>query len=572
MDREELKKIALDAAAERAVGSSAIPLKYFKALVDRLGVLVDEHKESLKTIFRYETLVERYEKEAERIGSIVPEKGEKGDMPTDEELLKLIRPLIPNPIKGDKGDSPTEKELLSLIKPLIPTVKDGKAPTKAELLAIIKPLIPAPIEAVVDNEAIAEVTIQKILKEKRLKKEDIQGLDAEISSYRHQMAMKQAGQHGGGDTVAAGTNITITPGPDGTKVINASGGSSSPLTTKGDIYGYSTTNARIPVGTDGQVLTADSTQALGVKWAAAGTGSGDVTGPGSSTDNAISRFDGTTGKIIQNSAATLDDSGNITAGTYNGNTIGAGSTSGTNTGDQTSVSGNAGTATALQNPRTIGIITGDATSAGSSFDGTANNTNALTLATVNSNVGSFTYASLTVNAKGLVTAASNGTTPYVPGGTDVAVADGGTGSSTAAGARTNLGLVIGTDVQAYSANLPIMSVGFTASNGGAVVNTGQVYGYFTVPYAGTITAYNGVCDTGTFTVKTWKIATGTAAPTVANSISTSGVGVSTGTAIHSTTLSDFTTTTVSANDIIAFQLTAVSGATNISFGLQINKT
>ena len=45
-------------------------------------------------------------------------------------------------------------------------------------------------------------------------------------------------------------------------------GGSSPLTTKGDIYGYSTTNARIPVGTDGYVLTAASGAALGVSWQA----------------------------------------------------------------------------------------------------------------------------------------------------------------------------------------------------------------------------------------------------------------------------------------------------------------
>jgi len=45
-------------------------------------------------------------------------------------------------------------------------------------------------------------------------------------------------------------------------------GGGSPLTTKGDVYGFSTVDARIPIGANDTVLTADSTQALGLKWAA----------------------------------------------------------------------------------------------------------------------------------------------------------------------------------------------------------------------------------------------------------------------------------------------------------------
>lgn len=51
----------------------------------------------------------------------------------------------------------------------------------------------------------------------------------------------------------------------------SAGGTSSPLTTKGDIWGFSTTDARIPVGANNQNILADSTQALGVKWAASST-------------------------------------------------------------------------------------------------------------------------------------------------------------------------------------------------------------------------------------------------------------------------------------------------------------
>lgn len=55
-------------------------------------------------------------------------------------------------------------------------------------------------------------------------------------------------------------------------------------------------------------------------------------------------------------------------------------------------------------------------------------------------------------------------TYHAVGGTDVPVTDGGTGASTAADARTNLGLVLGTDVQAYSAVLAATTASFTTAD------------------------------------------------------------------------------------------------------------
>lgn len=80
-----------------------------------------------------------------------------------------------------------------------------------------------------------------------------------------------------------------------------------------------------------------------------GVGTGDVVGPASSTDNALARFDGTSGKVVQNSVVILSDTGAFTGvTTVNSHTVpgGApgtfalvsqitGTNSGTNTGDQT---------------------------------------------------------------------------------------------------------------------------------------------------------------------------------------------------------------------------------------------
>jgi hypothetical protein len=80
----------------------------------------------------------------------------------------------------------------------------------------------------------------------------------------------------------------------------------------------------------GKVL-AVNTGATDVEWVTGGGGgSGDVVGPASATDNAVVRFDGTTGKLVQNSAVTVaDTTGNITGGTYNKVTITAPATGST---------------------------------------------------------------------------------------------------------------------------------------------------------------------------------------------------------------------------------------------------
>jgi hypothetical protein len=60
--------------------------------------------------------------------------------------------------------------------------------------------------------------------------------------------------------------------------------------------------------TDGQFLKRDGTNIIGATPAAGG----DASGPSSATDNAIARFDGTTGKLLQNSVVVVSDAGVIT--------------------------------------------------------------------------------------------------------------------------------------------------------------------------------------------------------------------------------------------------------------------
>lgn len=64
---------------------------------------------------------------------------------------------------------------------------------------------------------------------------------------------------------------------------------------------------------EGAIVVSDGTNYFTLRGKATGAaGVGDVVGPGSATDNALARFDSTTGKIIQDSTITLDDVGALT--------------------------------------------------------------------------------------------------------------------------------------------------------------------------------------------------------------------------------------------------------------------
>jgi hypothetical protein len=152
--------------------------------------------------------------------------------------------------------------------------------------------------------------------------------------------------------------------------------------------------------------------------AAADAGTGDVTGPGSSTDNAVVRFNGTGGKTIQNSTlVTFSDAGALVGGAGASYTFGAnGQISGTNAviaGTTVSGAGNVAGATITSEESTISLA-GVVSGAGAGQFGTlATQEAAITLLGAVSGAaagifGSLTTEESTISVAGVVSGAGAG--------------------------------------------------------------------------------------------------------------------------------------------------------------------
>lgn len=219
--------------------------------------------------------------------------------------------------------------------------------------------------------------------------------------------------------------------------------------------------------------------------------------------------------------------------------------------------------TAAISAAAVTSLTGDVT-------GTGPGATATTLATVNGNVGSFTYSSITVNAKGLITAASNGTAPVTS--LTVASSNGFAGSFSAS---TTPVLTIQTSI-----------TGLLKGNGTAVSAASAGTDYLNVTATNLVEALPGMIEVPTaktyildqsaayaYTINTLIVATASGTCTAAVKINGTNV---TGISAVSVSSTPATGTASAANSVaigdkVTLVLSSISSAADLSFTLKVTR-
>ena len=286
----------------------------------------------------------------------------------------------------------------------------------------------------------------------------------------------------------------------------------------------------------------------------------NTTGTASNVTGTVAISNGGTGQTTQQSALNAL-AGAVTSGYYprgNGtnvvmNTIQAA--------DVPTLNQNTtGSAATLTTGRTI-AITGDLAYTSPSFDGSANVTAAGTLATVNTNVGSFTNASLTINGKGLITAASSGTAPVtsVTATSPVASTGGATPVISMPAATTTVsGYLTSADWTTFNnkGSGTVTSVTATspvASSGGATpaISLSSGYGDTLNPYASKTANYVLAAPNGTAGVPTFRAVVAADIPTLNQNTTGSAATLTTG-------------RTIAITGDLAYTSTSFDGSANVT--------
>ena len=128
-----------------------------------------------------------------------------------------------------------------------------------------------------------------------------------------------------------------------------------------------------------------------------------------------------------------------------------------------------------------------------------------------------------VPGSGLAISSPTITGGSITGITDLAIADGGTNASTAAGARTNLGLAIGTDVQAYDATLQSLAALGTAADKYAYTTGADTWAEGDITAAG-----RAILDDADAAAQRTTLGLGTIATQAANNVAITGGTISFG--------------------------------------------